>query len=208
MPRPRSLTHAAIASAALAVIDRDGLAVLSMRAVAAELGRGTMSLYRYVDDREQVEGLVVDLVLNSVDTGPPPDAAWYERLELLAGRLRDAVGAHPAIVPLMLTHRHSSEGSRRWGEALLGALTDAGFAGQRRVIAFRAVLSHVLGALQVEHLGPLLGEGTRVLAELPDGSYPLLAETARAARGVPPQREFRAGLRILLRGLGAEIPIG
>jgi len=67
MPRPRSLTQAAIAAAALAVIDRDGVAGLSMRAVAAELGTGTMSLYRYVADRDELERWVVDLVLAEVD---------------------------------------------------------------------------------------------------------------------------------------------
>jgi hypothetical protein len=36
---------------ALTVIDRDGLDALSMRAVAAELDIGTMSLYRYIIDR-------------------------------------------------------------------------------------------------------------------------------------------------------------
>jgi AcrR family transcriptional regulator len=71
MPRPRTLTHAQVASAALAVIDRDGLPALSMRAVAKDLGMSTMALYRYVDDREELEGLVVELVLSAVDTGPP-----------------------------------------------------------------------------------------------------------------------------------------
>src|SRR5438477_8989130 len=51
MPRPRSVTPERIARAALAVIDRDGLEGLSMRAVGQELGMGTMSLYRYVPDR-------------------------------------------------------------------------------------------------------------------------------------------------------------
>src|SRR5262249_61745631 len=50
MPRRRSLTTAAIAAAALVVIDRDGTAGLFMRVVAAELHVGTMSLYRYVSD--------------------------------------------------------------------------------------------------------------------------------------------------------------
>ncbi|MFD0664655.1 TetR/AcrR family transcriptional regulator [Thermocatellispora tengchongensis] len=74
MPRPRSLTETEIAAAALAVIDRDGLDALSMRAVAKQLGTGTMSLYRYVEDRAQLETLVVDLVLGSVDYTLPPRA--------------------------------------------------------------------------------------------------------------------------------------
>lgn len=66
MPRPRSLTTQAIAAAAITVIDRDGLAALSMRTVADELDRRTMALYRYVEDREELECLVVELALGTV----------------------------------------------------------------------------------------------------------------------------------------------
>ncbi|BFO13789.1 hypothetical protein SHKM778_01770 [Streptomyces sp. KM77-8] len=95
LPHPDQL-----ASTALAVIDRDGLAALSMRAVAKELGMSTMGLYRYVLDRGELERLVVELVLNAVDTElPDPGASWRERVEVLVRRLRDTVGAHPEVVP-------------------------------------------------------------------------------------------------------------
>ncbi|WP_086827133.1 TetR/AcrR family transcriptional regulator [Allokutzneria sp. NRRL B-24872] len=201
MPRPRSLTSEQIATAALSVLDRDGLDGLSMRALAQELGMGTMSLYRYVSDRGQVEELVVDLVLGAVDTEAPRGAA-AKRLTVLADRVRVAVSGHPAVVPLLLVHRHSSPSSRRWGEAVLTVLTDAGLTGKPRVIAFRAVLSQVFGALQVAHFGPLSGPGTAALAELPAEEFPLLSETAARARAVAPEEEFRKGFEIVLRGLG------
>ena len=74
-----------------------------------------------------------------------------------------------------------------------------GVTGRRRVIALRAVISYVLGALQAQHYGPLAGPGTSVLAALPD--HPTLAETARQAGRVGPAEEFRGGLDLLLRGL-------
>ncbi|KYG08617.1 transcriptional regulator [Sorangium cellulosum] len=203
MPRPRSLTQPGIAAAALAVIDREGLAALSMRAVAGELGMSTMALYRYVSDREQLERLVVDLVLGAVDVEVPARAAWTQRVTLLVARMRDTVRAHPSVVPLTLSHRHSSEGVRRFGEALLGVLTEAGFAGAQRVIAFRSLISYVIGALQAEHLGPLAGDGTAQLAALSEEDYPFLSATARDARRVPPEQEFFGGLAIVLRGLHA-----
>ncbi|KYF52630.1 transcriptional regulator [Sorangium cellulosum] len=204
MPRPRSLSHPGIAAAALAVIDREGLAALSMRAVASELGMSTMALYRYVNDREQLERLVVDLVLSAVDVDVPARGSWSERVTILVERMRDAIRAHPSVVPLTLAHRHSSEGVRRFGEALLAVLTEAGFAGAQRVIAFRSLLSYVIGALQAEHLGPLSGAGTARLAELSEADYPFLSATARDARHVPPDQEFFGGLAILLRGLHAD----
>lgn len=203
MPRPRSLSHARLASAALAVIDRDGLAGLSMRSVAKELGMSTMALYRYVDDREELERLVVDLVLGTVNTEPPrPEAPWQERIEVLVRRLRDAVAAHPEIVPLTVTHRHRSLAGLRWSESVLGVLTEAGFDGDQRVVALRGLLGYVIGAIQLEHLGALSGEGTRAIAELPPDAFPHMTESARNARKVSADREFLGGLALLLRGLG------
>jgi hypothetical protein len=59
----------------------------------------------------------------------------------------------------------------------------------------------VLGAIQVEHLGPLSGPGTAALAALPRDRFPHLADAASHAVGIPPEEEFRRGLALLLRGL-------
>jgi AcrR family transcriptional regulator len=181
------------------------LAGLSMRALAAELGTGVMSLYRYVEDREQLERVIVDLILSRVDLELDADASWNVNVVHLLERVRASAGAHPAIVPLLLTHRHLSGGSVRFGETLLSLLDQGGFSGQRRVIAFRTVMSFVLGALQYQHLGSLGGSGTAALAELPTSEYPLLAETARAAQALSPDTEFAVGLRAVLHGLSASL---
>ncbi|MFE0643650.1 TetR/AcrR family transcriptional regulator [Streptomyces sp. NPDC058877] len=202
MPRPRSLTPERLAAAALAVIDRDGLAALSMRTVAKELAMSPMGLYRYVADREELEGLVVERVLSAVDTAPPaPDAPWRDRIELMAGRLREAVARHPSAVPLTVAHRHRSPAGLRWSEAVLEILTGAGIDGGRRVVALRALHAYITGAIQLEHLGPLAGSGTEAIAALPADRFPRLAETAHDARAIGPEEEFFGGLRLLLRGL-------
>ncbi len=201
MPRPRSLTPADIAAAALQVTDRDGLAALSMRTVAAELGAGTMSLYRYVRDREALERLVVDQVLATVDTELAPRTSWNQQITELAERMRNAVGAHPSIVPLLMLHRHASQEVKRCAEAFLRALTEGGFAGEQRVIALRTLVSYLNGALQAQHLGPLDGPGTNAMAELPRNEYPLLSATARVAKRLGPDKEFRSGIAIVLHGL-------
>lgn len=202
MPRPRSLTQPQLASAALAVLDRDGLAGLSMRAVAKELRMSTMGLYRYVSDREDLERLLVEQVLSAVDTTPPPgDMPWQERVEELVRRLRETVGAHPAVIPLTVVHRHRTRSGLGWSETVLEILTEAGFADGRRVVALRGLIGYVTGAIQLEQLGPLSGSGTDALAELPPQEFPHMADTARRARGVDPDEAFFGGLRALLRGL-------
>ncbi|MFE4636592.1 TetR/AcrR family transcriptional regulator [Streptomyces sp. NPDC056773] len=201
MPRPRSHTPDQLAAAALAVIDRDGLPGLSMRAVATELGISPMALYRYVPGREELEALVVELVLSGADTTPPPPGPWQDRVTVLARRLRDTMGAHPAALPLSLTHRHRSTSGLRWSETVLGVLTEAGIEAEERVIALRALVAYVIGATQLEHLGPLSGPGTAAIAGLPAQEFPYMTATAGDARSVTPDREFEGCLKLLLRGL-------
>ncbi len=203
MPRPRSLTRSAIADAALAVIDGDGLDALSIRSVAARLGVGAMTLYRYVEGRDDIEALVVEAVIGTLDLRLPTDVDWRQSVRTLMSRAWRAMRSRPSIVPLLLTRRQSSAASVGWGEAMLAALTAGGFEGKDRVIAFRTLLSYLIGAVQVEYFGPLSGRGTKVLAGLPADEYPNLSATARAAAAVPPDVEFTSGLEVVLDGLEA-----
>ena len=52
-PKP-GRTIQEIGAAGVVVADRDGLDGVSMKSVAAELGMTPMSLYRYVDSKEQL----------------------------------------------------------------------------------------------------------------------------------------------------------
>jgi AcrR family transcriptional regulator len=201
MPRPKSLTHSDIAAAALAVIDRDGLSALSMRTVAAQLGVGTMSLYRYVSEREEIERLLVELVLSKLDPVVPARKSWREQVTTIAERIRETVMTHPAVVPLFMAHRHVSPSVLRCSEELLRALTEAGFRGKQRVIALRMLISYINGALQAQHLAALDGQGTVALGTMGSSDFPLLAETARTALQMDPAKEFSGGLGIVLDGL-------
>ncbi|WP_199827642.1 TetR/AcrR family transcriptional regulator [Streptomyces specialis] len=194
MPRPKSLTQSQVTDAALAVIDRDGLTALSMRAVAAELGMATMSLYRYVTGRDELESLVAERVLGSLDITPPPGEPWQEQVAALLVRLRAAVAAHPEALPLILTHRHDSPGAWRWAEAVLTVLHSAGFTGRQRLVGLRGLVSYLMGALQTDRLGPPSGAADA-------GEHPLLADIVRQAKDLSPDDEFRNGLDLLLRGL-------
>lgn len=201
MPRPRSLTTDDLAAAALAVIDRDGLSALTMRAVAKELHMATMALYRYVSDRDKLEILVADRVLSPIDVTLPPELDWREQITVLLDRVRVVVAAHPAALPLTLRHRQSSAATMRWIEATLTVLTAAGFTGRDRVIAQRTVVAFLVGHLENQHYASITGPGTTALAESSAEVYPLLTRTAAQARALSPDEEFRGGLDIILRGL-------
>jgi AcrR family transcriptional regulator len=206
MPRPRSLSPDRLAAAALVVLDRDGATALTMRAVATELGMSTMALYRYVEDRDQLELLVVESVLGAVDTSPPTDPMWTDKIKTLVDRVRTEVESHPAAVPLLLRQRHRAVGSLRWSETVAEILGEAGFDGARRVVALRALLSYIIGALQLEHYGPLSGPGTATIAGLSRDEFPAMADTGAHAHAVTRDEEFRGGLNLLLTGLQTATP--
>lgn len=203
MPRPKSLSPVDIAAAALTLLDCEGSDALSIRRVSRRLGVSPMALYRYVADREELERLVAERILSDLEL--EVDAApWQQQVVVLADRLRAAAGAHPEAIPLLLRHRHDAPSSVRWIETMLGVLVDAGFHGSGRVVAQRAIVHHVVGAIQAQRLSSLSGAGTASLADLPAAEFPHLAETARIARAMDPDAEFHRGLRSLLEGLRQE----
>ena len=201
MPRPRSITPAHVADAALTVLDRDGLARLSMRSVGHEVGMGTMSLYRYVRDREDLERLVVDLLFSSLDATTSPRASWRTRIVRLLGRFHAIAAAHPEAVPLLVAHRFTSGRALPWAEAVFAALSDAGLDARQRFHAFRLLTSYLIGSLEAEHLSPSPRNGTALAVEAQLESYPLLAANASYARTVPAEDVFRQGLELLLDGI-------
>ncbi|MFJ5880417.1 TetR/AcrR family transcriptional regulator [Kitasatospora cineracea] len=215
MPRPRSLTTRQIAAAALAVIDRDGLPALSMRTVAAELDRRTMALYRYVEDREELECLVVDLALGPVlDRAPTPvlDRATCEpaapspraRLLALLDLMREAVGAHPGVLPLAVRHHGSCLPALRWRERLLEALADAGLDAPQRAAALHVLVAYVTGQLELEHLEHQAAAiaGAEAVGPLVPEAFPLLSAALAARAATDPARAFADGVRTVLDGLG------
>jgi AcrR family transcriptional regulator len=90
------LTRAQIVAAAVSLVDREGLAALSMRRLAGELGVGPMTLYYHVPDRAGLEDLIFDAVMAEVDfTGDDPAPDPEERAVRLGRALRSALLAHP-----------------------------------------------------------------------------------------------------------------
>ncbi|MFF4606454.1 TetR/AcrR family transcriptional regulator C-terminal domain-containing protein [Streptomyces sp. NPDC001339] len=113
-PRPtpapeHELTRARIVRTAIDIADSEGLDALSMRGVAARLGAGTMSPYRYVNSKDDLVLLMADAVLGELSYPSDPPRHWRARLELGARSLWELHRAHPWLAqigpltrPLML----------------------------------------------------------------------------------------------------------
>ena len=85
------LTKERIVTAATAVADEEGLGALSMRRVALELGVATMSLYRHVQDKDDLLVLMIDAAFAEWRLQRSGDG-WQE---VLAGAERDVAHFPP-----------------------------------------------------------------------------------------------------------------
>jgi DNA-binding transcriptional regulator YhcF (GntR family) len=99
--RDRELTLPRIVAAAITLADRDGLADLSMRRLAGELGVATMSLYRHVPGRDDLMLAMIDTTLGSVELPARPPRGWRTALELIARREWALFQRHPWLGPSM-----------------------------------------------------------------------------------------------------------
>jgi AcrR family transcriptional regulator len=84
-----------IAATALAIADADGFDAVSMRRIAADLGAGTMSLYRYIETKDDLLALIEDAILGEAVVPAELPDDWREALALVARQTRQAYLNHP-----------------------------------------------------------------------------------------------------------------
>jgi AcrR family transcriptional regulator len=203
MPPKAKFTRAQLQAAALALVDQQGLAALSMRTLAGALRTGPMTLYNYVKDRDDLDALVVEAVLAEI-VRPRPRGDWQHDVRAIVEATWRAVRRHPNVIPLVLTRRTLHETTLDWAEGLLDALARSGRSGTELLVAFRTVSGFVMGLAQAQLAGPLSAETDPDVARaqaLPSERFPRLIEIAKAASKLGADREFRAGLDIVMAGL-------
>ncbi|MBM7785090.1 TetR/AcrR family transcriptional regulator C-terminal domain-containing protein [Tenggerimyces flavus] len=88
-------SRARILRTAIALADAEGLAAVSMRAVAAKLDVATMTLYRYVESKDALVALMVDAVYGEISYPTPWPDGWRERFEVAARHQWQLYVRHP-----------------------------------------------------------------------------------------------------------------
>ena len=211
MGRRAKFSREQLQAAALAIVDEQGLAGLSMRTLAAAVGTGAMTIYNHVADRTDLDVLVVEAIVAEMRRPTRRRDDWRDAVRDVATAMWRVVRAHPHAIPLILTRRSRSPAALDVAEALLSALARGGRSGHDLLVGFRAVTAFVMGFAQAELAGPLAraaGEAPRAvigrIRALPGGRYPHLIAVAGAAAASTAEREFRAGLDALLAGLAAD----
>src|SRR4051812_18025391 len=200
----------AIARAALDLVDREGLAALSMRRLAADLDMGTMTLYGYFRTKEEL----LDAVVHEATAWhalPPGEGAWRERLEAIARSMRAGLARHRSLIEVRL--RRPIVGARAFAgtEVGIAALVEAGLDRAEAARAFRAVFLYVFGFVAFSDPEPEITDERRrataaAAAELPPGDFPLLSGMgAEMAETLGGDVQFEYGLDVVLDGIAARV---
>jgi AcrR family transcriptional regulator len=219
------LTRDKIATAAIAVADADGIDAVSMRRVAAELGCGTMSLYRHVRNKDELLDVMIDAGIGEAN-GPHavPCGDWREALRRSAHGLRAAmlrhpwvvrvIGRRPALGPNMLATTEAtlstvdglglSIDQMLWTIGVLNAFIVGFVVNELAERAWRYPLAERSGAQAREWASVMVPYMQNIVAS---GRYPLLSRVVIEAEDFPdPDTVFGWQLDRVLDGLAAILP--
>jgi TetR/AcrR family tetracycline transcriptional repressor len=98
--------------AALQIVDHEGLAALSIRRLGEALGVNGASLYHHFKNKEDILVSVTQLALADVTSPRTQNDSWRVWLPLNTYRTKQALIAHPNLIPVMLRRGRLGIGAR------------------------------------------------------------------------------------------------
>lgn len=220
--RRPSHSRADIARAAIEIADAEGFDAVSMRRVAQKLGAGTMTLYHYVRNKDELITLMSDTIMGEILVPEEElSADWRIALTQIASRTRQAFANHRWIFDRFGDGRPGPNGMRHF-EQSLAAVSSLELDREETFELIAHVDDYVFGyALREvqeleEHERGWPSEVVDFLQrELDSGGYPLISEffgdDANAGVGEVldlfiTEGRFERGLERLLDGIEASLP--
>ncbi|MER6179042.1 TetR/AcrR family transcriptional regulator [Streptomyces sp. NPDC001652] len=221
---PSGLDRERITSATVRLLDAEGLAKFSMRRLASELNVTAMSVYWYVDTKDDLLELALDAVCGEL-TLPDPEADedWRDQLRTLARGYRALLVGHPWVSPLSGTFLNIGPNYLAFAQVIQHVIRRTGLPAHGLAAAISAVFQFVYGFGTIE--GHIIARSTDV-GMTPDEYFrhamttvtqaPAAAEIVKqsedimAARGGDTveemwERDFDFALDLLVAGIEAMV---
>lgn len=178
------LTRDDVVDAALQITQRDGLAALSMRKLAVELGISSMNAYYHVPSKKALLDLVGDAVLGQIPD-PVDDLPWDGQLTSLFETGRQVLLRYPGVADHLLVRSEGHANEARLYRIIAGILRSAGFSKEVSDSTQR-VMAYLL-------FGAVTSEIATAAADNDDATLTFTDD----------ERVFRFGLDLMLDGLRA-----
>jgi AcrR family transcriptional regulator len=217
-PQP-ALTHDKIVLAAIKIADHEGVEALSMRKLAARLGSGTMSLYRYVPSKDDLLDLMVDAVIGEEELPSKPSGDWRSELTGLARRTHRVARRHPWMLRFVLARPNLGPNALRQIEYAMAAVDGLGLDIDGMLDMVNTVNAFVTGFVQAELAEEEAQRRTGLNEEqwrarmapylrqlIATGRYPFLERIVVEAEDFPDvDTTFERRLALVLDGLAANL---
>ncbi|AQU67764.1 TetR/AcrR family transcriptional regulator [Streptomyces niveus] len=159
---PTGLDRDRIISVSVRLLDAEGPAKFSMRRLAAELGVTAMSLYWYVDTKDDLLELALDSVFSEIGTSDDkheadyadgtvdPGSDWRDDLRALAGSYRALLVRHPWVSALVGKFLNIGPHSMEFSAAVLRVMRRTGLPPHGQTGALASVFQFVYGFGTIE----------------------------------------------------------
>jgi len=201
-----SITRDEIVASARALCERDGVAGLTIRAVADAMGASPMSLYNHVSTKDELLDGILDDVMGDLSFTRMDAESWQQELERFALTLAAHLDNHRwAVLPLM-SRPDPGERTTAVGEIPLAAALRGGLSASVAVTAFAGILSLVYGRASFLAAADLPGaqkpaEVDARIASAMEDRYPATATVAPELMRYADPVHLERGVRALISGL-------
>jgi len=207
--RPRgSLTRDQIVNAALQLADKEGLDAVSMPVLARQLSCGVMTLYGYIENKEDLLDAVAVHGLADVRLPQPLPRDPASILIAWGKALRQTFVEHPSLPVIFLARPVIGLGIFRGVEALLTALDHVGMAPIVGAQAIYAILIYTTGfaaweapRVRRQPESAYAAAWRQAFASLDPAAFPVTGSVLSELVRVASAEQFEAGLTALAVGL-------
>ena len=144
-PKP-TVSREDVVQAAISVADKDGLAALTMHAVAERLGFTTMALYRYFPNKEALIDAAVDAALGTPPVKNGPREGWRKEAKHWAYAKRAMLCSRPWLAELPFVAAPHGPNWLSWHEAFLQTIADTGLSPEDMMDVLSVIHGYVSGS--------------------------------------------------------------
>ncbi|MER5638375.1 TetR/AcrR family transcriptional regulator [Kitasatospora sp. NPDC002227] len=207
------LTQAAIVEAGIRILDAEGLAGVTMRRVAQELGTGPASLYAHVSNKDELCELMLEQIAGEIRLPEQHEPErWKEQVIQICREAQQVYSSHRDITVVSLGSIPVGANQLRIAEFLFGLLLKVGIPDQVAAWALDG-LGQLIdadayeGALYASRLAPGADENSyqkqikEYFSQLPADRFPLLSSMAETMVEGGGDDRFAFKLEVFLRGL-------
>lgn len=209
--RRPALSRDIVADAAVQIADAEGLDAVSIRRVTGDLGVRPMSLYTYIDRKEDLLALMRDRVHGETLFGTGLPDGWRDALTAIARRTREVMLRHRWMVDIAAHSAAPGPNALRHYEESSVALRDLDLSPQLCAEVLFTVDKYVLGHVSFEVAGSSVAVARNEMLPylkslLATGEFPMLSRMAADGMVLADTvSRFERGLSWLLDGIEANI---